>query len=982
MRPLRLELDGFTAFRDRQEIDFEELELFVITGPTGAGKTSILDAMVFALYGQVPRLGGKQGTADLVSLGTVQARVMFEFSVNSKGRYRVGRRLRRGSAQTATLERLEGEAWVSACERDGVRECERVLGELLGLDYDSFCKAVVLPQGEFHRFLKGEPGERRKVLVSLLGVSYFERMGGLARARHADLSSRVSRTEEIINERYGQVSAEVVAQAHVASIEAAERASALSTSLAEADKQSQEGVEHTRRAETLGVAADELERVAAGTRETIERCRIAEESASEASKTLKQVIAAYESAERQLSEANAAVVTLEAETGTIESIAQAAAAAQTLASASTQESTAADKLEAARSIQVAVEQELASAEEDEAKLTPGAQEAIMAESASAAMLESAKQNAQRLEQLAREARRASEELQSAREQLRTDTAVVESARGETRTLEVALEQATAHLEAHRRASAVAVLAEGVSGDDPCPVCGVALAAPLVVASDVAEALASAREAEHEARSAAELARAAAASAQASANSAERAVGERERYQTESLQERADLAALEGELSAAITAVETASEELAEARKRREDAERAARQAHERTLRAQVELEGKTSMTDEASSALEEVHKRKQDALSTLAGRFKGEVPANAAEQIAKQRERLVEVSESSQDARSELESCATGRETARGAVHSAEEQLTEMDIELTRLRTRAETTAGSVSLALGNGSGVPPATTGSRGADAAELTNWCDSVAAAVRGAHSEATKAREACDAQIMMINAQHEGKATNSERALSELRASERTSRDAATKAQGAEEEASRRLGEREDMEETVKGERAQIAVLVELVNELRADRFGDYIVTETLQILAARASEELLRISDGRYSLVSDDGNFEVIDHANADERRSVKTLSGGETFLASLALALALSRHVGDLASDGLGAKLEAVFVNEGFGTLDPDTLDDVIDALERLRAEDLLVGVISHVPELAQRIRSGLEVRKSEGRSTIVASVGS
>jgi len=117
-----------------------------------------------------------------------------------------------------------------------------------------------------------------------------------------------------------------------------------------------------------------------------------------------------------------------------------------------------------------------------------------------------------------------------------------------------------------------------------------------------------------------------------------------------------------------------------------------------------------------------------------------------------------------------------------------------------------------------------------------------------------------------------------------------------------------------------------------------------------------------------------------DFHVVDHHNADERRSVKTLSGGETFLASLALALALSRHVGDLAREGLGARLEAVFIDEGFGALDPETLEEVIDALERLRAEELLVGVISHVPVLAERIRSGLEVRTDQGHSTITPTI--
>ena len=163
----------------------------------------------------------------------------------------------------------------------------------------------------------------------------------------------------------------------------------------------------------------------------------------------------------------------------------------------------------------------------------------------------------------------------------------------------------------------------------------------------------------------------------------------------------------------------------------------------------------------------------------------------------------------------------------------------------------------------------------------------------------------------------------------------------------------------------------------MLDELARELQSDRFGEYIVEETLELLSARASEELLANLRRPLQPHADQGRVPGRrPRTTPMSRRSVKTLSGGETFLASLALALALSRHVGELAGDGMGAKLESVFIDEGFGTLDPATLDEVIDALERLRAEELVVGVISHVPELAQRIQSGLSVQQVDGRSRI------
>jgi len=119
---------------------------------------------------------------------------------------------------------------------------------------------------------------------------------------------------------------------------------------------------------------------------------------------------------------------------------------------------------------------------------------------------------------------------------------------------------------------------------------------------------------------------------------------------------------------------------------------------------------------------------------------------------------------------------------------------------------------------------------------------------------------------------------------------------------------------------------------------------------------------ASQTLKELSDGQFELVLDARNtIEVIDYAEAGMRRNVRTLSGGETFQASLALALALSEQVAGLSA-GAARSLESIFLDEGFGTLDPATLDTVAATLERLAtAGDRMVGIVTHVPALAERV---------------------
>jgi DNA repair protein SbcC/Rad50 len=167
----------------------------------------------------------------------------------------------------------------------------------------------------------------------------------------------------------------------------------------------------------------------------------------------------------------------------------------------------------------------------------------------------------------------------------------------------------------------------------------------------------------------------------------------------------------------------------------------------------------------------------------------------------------------------------------------------------------------------------------------------------------------------------------------------------------------------------------EEAQVATL--LGNLLRANKFESWLCSEALNALVQEASATLMELSGGQYELGQDQRNdLVVIDYNDAGTTRPVHTLSGGETFQASLALALALSRQVIGLSA-GM-RELNSMFLDEGFGTLDTDTLDMVASTLERLAADsDRMVGVITHVSGLAERVPVRFVVNRTGTTSTIV-----
>lgn len=977
MRPLAIDIQGFTAFRELQEVDLRGLQLFVITGPTGAGKTSLLDAMIFALYGKVPRAGA-QSVRDLVSHGVAESRVRLEFELDGE-RYQIARRLPRNGAQSATLERLEGEEWRSAVDGGGVRHVNECIEQLLKLPFDAFTRAVVLPQGEFHRFLKGERDGRRQILTQLLGLGHYAEMGRRARNRATHLRTKIETTQTIINDQYGDATEEEQARLEGLAEEAEARATALQAELKKAEKV---GIERDR----LTVALEALAQRAVDARELdgeVARAKDAYAEAQEREKELADAlataVAALDTAQAELGRCREQLDEVIARCGTLEGIARAEAALERAAKAeseyeewSGERERAAGELETLIELAAAAETELkraqerlAAAAEAQAKareLSARAAEDARAAEARVAAIGEAQERCKRAEADEAGSR---ERLQSAERAYQPAAHALAADEGAVRTLE--------------RSHFAAAAAAGLQPGDPCPVCE----RPLEEhprADDAAEELdrarakldtsrGLARDADRELAAAQEGAQAAEARLRSTTDELSALLAQRPIDAIRDEAERAHASAADGR-----TGLEAAETELAQARGAVGTAESA-------SVQARAGVEEHERLVGQAADRRATAAQDKRDAATVLATHFGDEQPSDPGGELAAQREEVQTASAAAASATLEAERKRDERDDLGHRLEDVRKELSGADTTISALHARCEALGDETTAILrtvADDLAMPELGPGPAERDerVAVLRKWCSDGGELV----GTAVQSGQARDGELLVtlerICADNELAVDGDPMSAISVAAS------AATEHRGVARQAAKnmatRLGQRSDLEAKIAADAEQAELYEALSAELRNDRFVAFILQETFDLLAMRASEELLRISDERYSLISAEGEFEVVDHANADETRGVNTLSGGETFLASLALALALSRHVGDLAAEGMGAKLQTVFIDEGFGTLDPETLEDVVDALERLREGDLLVGVISHVPLLSERIRAGLTVEKAGGWSTIKA----
>jgi exonuclease SbcC len=981
MRPLRIELQGFTAYRDKQEIDLEELDLFVITGQTGAGKTSLLDAMIFALYGRVPR-ASSHGMRELVTLGQAEARVELEFSLDGQ-RYRVARRLPRQGAQSATLEILDGEDWRADPDLDGsgIKVVNERLIDLLRLPYDAFVKAVVLPQGDWHKFLKGEPKERRQILTDLLGLKHYLAMGERARARATELQTRIQRTQELLETTFADVGDEQLASLRTEAEVGIDRVRRLSEIGAAAEDHESERRKFADTARDAGGVKGDLEELSADLASAKDRVTEAEKREVPAAEALKGAADALASAKGLSAKAGLRLKDRQANYGRLEDLAKVDGALGEVATC-TEERAEQEELLAELTTEAA---DLAPRLEKANKAFGDATEKLKTARSAVAEFDTAKRAAetesQKLQQLLA---RVDEDLDSVGQagQLLTEASERRATASEAiAPLKERMEAAQEHLTVLEHEHAAVVLAADLGPGDECPICHRPLEEHPQLEKVAAKAIGSAtrkRSAAQEAVQKADAELTAATEAEQRAREQKAVLEKALKKRLDSYDDRATLAAASEAAAAQATEAGNQADQGLTGFTEAEEEEGKARQGISDLT---TELRSCNERSGLIDKSIEGIDRRRQAAEALITGHFGDTLPRDPAKQLAAEREELVDAQQAVEDSRQTEAEAQERVDAVREAVSAVKDELAELDQQIAVLRTRSEQAREDlVSACEGvKGAGAPqalPRSIKDRQSHVDRLHEWTGAALSCHEELERELRKQIDALAKGLLDLASQAEIEVAEAQDVLRFLREAESDAQRAGGQLEAQVKTMEDQIAEKTKLTESIAEEGAQATILRALGTELRGDRFLAFIQQETLDLLAARASDELMRISGDRYGLTSKDGSFSVIDHVNADEERSVDTLSGGETFMASLSLALALSQHVGELATEGMGAKLEAVFIDEGFGALDDETLEEVIDALERLREGELMVGVITHVKALAERIPDGVRVEAANGRARI------
>ncbi|MFO0629222.1 MAG: SMC family ATPase [Polyangiales bacterium] len=998
MKPLRLELSHLGPFT-RHEVDLEPFRdegLFLIHGDTGSGKSTLLDAMSFALYG---RGLGARGAEDLLRNRAARpdapTRAALTFSLGDRV-YRVTRSSeceragRSGVTKQraeATLECLHGDAAFETVSNP--RKVTAAVESLLRVAHEQFARIMVLPQGEFRELLLARADDRERMLELLFGSAIYSRIEDRLRELERAAEADEGRARSVIEGRLLALGVDDFAGLQAARAEVEAQAAHADAAAA------QRRAEADRLAADAAAAREHAARLARRT--TLTAARAEAEAAVAAHQSLRQRLLAHRAALPCVADGNR----VEALLRSVDDCA-ASAARERQALDDAQRELAGEGL--SRTHLVALDARIDSLQAERERLAGRCADAdalrearasiTRMEDAAAALARD--QEAQRAALAVRAARRdveataldleraalaeslpaaraRSERLESridaARERDQAAQRVRESERVErdlARKLAAAGERADEALarfddvQARHADALAAALAQHLRPGQPCPVCG----------SSTHPAPAGAAETEVD-RDAVQAARAAWQHAEAARREVDvqlrRAQGEvavrREQLDERTAREPSSLedldvqAAEARETFLALRRRETQLDEAVRAWSRERDAlVRALREVDDagRSQEAQ-----RTKLTELTAHAADLAERLAGVDVSTLSDARAG-VEASLREALeARERARGRRVTLEAQVQRSRVTLAAEERaeQERRDALRRAEQTLAETlaAAGLTDLATARRAAMRDDEVAQGEATLAGLDAAHRRAAASLAAVPEADPDLAA----QADALQLR-AAEARTAVEDAQRTLGAVNAR--CSALRAAE-TEMTAHAEA----------LRHGEARWRTVR-------TVAAAVNGRAAGRtrLSRYVLVEAWERAVACASARLEVISDGRFRLrrreirqVGREFELAVTDAYHGAGERPAASLSGGEMFLASLAMALGLSDVI---QAEAGGVRIESLFVDEGFGTLDEDALDKAVAVLEQLRARHRLVGVVSHVAELRRRIPARLEVLRTDAGS--------
>ncbi len=1092
MRPQKLTLSNFMPFRSADgqphELDFSSLDLFAITGPMGSGKSSLIDAIVWCLFGRTARYSGD--SKGVISTGASACEVSFDFTVGSRW-YKAVRRT--GKTTESGLSELEGDEWIQ--DTSGSELLTKRIESLLGLDFDSFTKTVVLPQGRYAEFLISEPKKRRDLLAHILELGVYSDVADRAKEVAGQAKTRAETLQETLAQ-YVNISREQLDHKR-------QEETSLNKQIAQINRQEKTLQELVHKAETVTT--------------TLARCtelqteeRIRQEEQQSASHKNTQAQTQVQALRQKLAdlEAEQKAIGYDADRHTMLQRAVSHLQAHRIATQDTEQKQASltkaqEELNQLTQQLHQQEQQAAAARTEHQNCTTALQTALASGGSIAELTEKiaqAKQwqelqaeerrlleqqqtstgqlstvqlrlvpltqqisdNANRLRELRQQQdrlrqdeqdkRRAEDEATRLGQELKDAVSVEKRERTELETAQTACQKANQEaqqqqealtrteqqekdalhaLEENRRQHEASHLRAALRAGDHCPVCQQTvdvLPAPSQTAQhDLASLqaqVATIRQTLIRVRQAAQDRAAVLAAARTKQEASERQLAEREQRSHEAKEQFTQRFPGFSSLGAALQALQTE------------------RQGLSTTLQA---IEDKTKAVEAQQQSVTQQREKAQREEATLTETLRG--IRTRFESLTSQRSELAQsladvLSRGNPEAilsaqRHALSQAEHETKTAETQLHKAENALTTLTTQKVKhegtlgvLRSQHETAHQHVAseaqavrenLSLTEDTSLPEITELE-----SELALWTrkhEQLTSlqkrfdTLRGEHEHTQRqvvslqadlhARERIlrdiqdkrtQAEQLLENARTDLQTAVQEHGLSDIstdgaglpdrlatvREQAITLREQRSRLMAEIVELARRCVEKEHEEEKLQTAKTEEKLAAELRKLLGAE-FTDFLSQGAVEALMRDAGVHLQRLTNGRYSFdiayKRRTIELQIVDHEDHRRTRPTHSLSGGETFLASLAIALALSQGFRAIAT-GKAAQTstECLILDEGFGTLDREGLQLVTETLQELRGEEgRIVGIITHVEEVAAAMPMRVDIHKSSQSSTISVS---